>query len=205
MCVSLYHTFCSCCIGSRLNENVQLNNTLLNYYDVIDILHALCIQGSKGVTRDAWFGPKWRVNREALHKQKIKPWSVSLQLMTDGSESQPPPLCYPVYTAISKNVGGGFVASCIPSPKCTMGDVHGVSERSQQYGLWEFSQTLSSQYGASIFSSSLYVHADIIYKWSTIHFGLGMQDARCNKTFTNLFWNSSWFGCARRVKYLQVN
>ncbi|KAK3738718.1 hypothetical protein QZH41_018082, partial [Actinostola sp. cb2023] len=41
----------------------------------------------------------------------------------------------------------------IRSPKCTMGDVNGVSERSQQYGLWGFSQTLSSQYGASIFSS----------------------------------------------------
>ena len=49
------------------------------------------------------------------------------------------------YTAISKKVGEGFVASC--------GDVNGVSERSQQYGLLEFSQILSSQYGASIFSS----------------------------------------------------
>jgi len=68
-----------------------------------------------------------------------------------------------------------------------MGDVNGISERSQQYELWEFSQTLSSQYGASIFSS---VHADTIYIWSTMHFGLGMQDARCKKTFTNLFWNS---------------
>jgi len=60
-----------------------------------------------------------------------------------------------IYTAISKKVGEGFVASCIPSPKCTMGDVNEISERSQQYiyWLWEFSQTLSSQYGAGIFSS----------------------------------------------------
>jgi len=60
-----------------------------------------------------------------------------------------------VNDCISKKVGEGFVASCIPSPTCTMGDVNGVSERSQQYGLWEFSQTLSSQYGAGLFSSSM--------------------------------------------------
>jgi len=75
------------------------------------------------------------------------------------------------------------LASCIPSPKCTMGDVNGVSERSQQYGLWEFSQTLSSQYGAGMFSS---VYACWHYLYM-IHNTFRAWYATCNKTFTNLF------------------
>jgi len=85
------------------------------------------------------------------------------------------------YTAISKKVGEGFVASC--------GDVNGVSERSQQYGLLEFSQTLSaSQYGASILFFCMCMLTLFMYDPQYISgFVCKMQDARCNKTFTYLF------------------
>jgi len=84
------------------------------------------------------------------------------------------------------------VACCIPSPKCTMGDVNGVSERSQQYGrLWEFSQTLSSQYGVGIFSSVFACR----HCWHMIHNTFRAWYARCNKTGTNLFWNSCIYTC----------
>jgi len=60
------------------------------------------------------------------------------------------------------------------------------------YGLWEFSQTLSSQYGAGIFSS-------VCACWhylSMIHNTFRAWYTRCNKTFTNIFWNSCIQRCA---------